>query len=224
MDIVPYRVYRIIDFVSKKHEMAVDLIPTQATPSAGRRAVEPDLDVGARVSQLRQDRGWTLQEASRRTGVSASALSKIERNDLSPTLSTLQRVARGYDLDLVTLLSGPDLSRSLPGRRSVTRADAGRSYRSASCANALLCADLLGKRMTPVRTIVKARSPADYGSWPVTDAEIFVTVIRGTMVVHSEIYEQLTLHEGDSLYYDAGTPHVWTSEGPEDAEVIWVLA
>ena len=184
----------------------------------------PDLDIGARLAQLRQQQGWTLQQASKRTGVSASALSKIERNELSPTISTLQRVARGYELDVVALLNDREASRSLPGRRSVTRTNEGRPYQSNSCANTMLCADLLDKRMTPIRTRVTARSPEEYRSWPVSDAEIFVTVIKGTMVVHSQIYEPLILNAGDSLYYDAGTPHIWTSEGPEDAEVIWVIS
>lgn len=182
------------------------------------------LDIGLRLSQLRRERGWTLQQASRRTGVSSSALSKIERNELSPTISTLQRVAQGYGIDVATLLSEKDASRSLAGRRSVTRAREGRPYQSNSCANTLLCADLLDKRMTPIRTHVTARSPDEYDSWPVNDAEIFVTVIKGTMIVHSEIYEPLVLNQGDSLYYDASSPHVWTSEGPEDAEVVWVIA
>jgi transcriptional regulator with XRE-family HTH domain len=202
----------------------MNVLPTETTETeAPEQAAGPSLDIGARLFQLRQDKGWTLQQASRRTGVSASALSKIERNELSPTISTVQRVARGYGLDLLALLNEKDTSRSLAGRRSVTRSDEGRPYQSNSCANALLCSDLLDKRMTPIRTRVTARSPEDYGSWPVNDAEIFVTVTRGTMVVHSQIYEPLALHQGDSLYYDASSPHVWTSEGPEDAEVIWVI-
>jgi mannose-6-phosphate isomerase-like protein (cupin superfamily) len=77
--------------------------------------------------------------------------------------------------------------------------------------------------MTPIRTKVTARSPSDYGSWPVSEAEIFMMVLTGTLVVHSEIYEPLVLNEGDSLYYDASSPHIWVSQGPRDAEVIWVI-
>ncbi|RUX99551.1 cupin domain-containing protein [Mesorhizobium sp. M2A.F.Ca.ET.040.01.1.1] len=127
-------------------------------------------------------------------------------------------------MDLVELLNDKEAGRSLAGRRSVTRASEGRPYQSNSCTNALLCGDLLDKKMTPIRSCVTARSPSDYGSWPVSDAEIFVTVVKGTMIVHSQIYEPLTLQTGDSLYYDASTPHVWLSQGPDDAEVIWVIA
>lgn len=184
----------------------------------------PSIDLGARLGQLRQERGWTLQQASQQTGVSASALSKIERNELSPTIATVQRIARGYGMDVVDLLSEKETPRNLAGRRSVTRANEGRPYHSHSCANALLCAELINKKMTPIRSRVTARRPSDYGSWPVSDAEIFVTVVKGTVIVHSQIYEPLTLNTGDSLYYDASTPHIWLSEGPEDAEVIWVIA
>lgn len=199
--------------------------PTRPVEAAAR---ERPLDVAARMAALRQERNWTLQQASRHTGVSASALSKIERNELSPTIATLQRIARGYAIDVLDLLSDPqqasDPQRSLAGRRSVTRANAGRSYASNSCANMLLCADLLDKRMTPIHTRVTARDTSDYDVWPCSDAEIFLMVLRGKMEVHSEIYAPLTLNPGDSLYYDASTPHVWTSTGPEDAEVVWVIS
>lgn len=184
----------------------------------------PSIDLGARLAQLRQKRGWTLQQASQQTGVSASALSKIERDELSPTIATVQRIARGYGMDVADLLSEKEAARNVAGRRSVTRANEGRPYHSHSCANALLCADLINKKMTPIRSRVTARTPSDYASWPVSDAEIFVTVVKGTVIVHSQVYEPLTLNTGDSLYYDASTPHIWLSEGPEDAEVIWVIA
>lgn len=190
---------------------------------APRSAEKRTLDIGQRVAALRQERGWTLQQASASTGVSVSALSKIERNELSPTVSTLQRLASGFGMDVVTLIDIQDGGRSLAGRRAITRANEGRTYQSNSCNNEVLCADLREKRMTPIRTRVTARSPEDYGSWPVSDTEIFVTVISGTMIVHSEIYEPVRLNRGDCMYYDASTPHVWTSDGDEDAVVVWVM-
>ena len=200
------------------------LHPPGVTEDDASQYIMRPLDIGARLSALRQARSWTLQQASSETGVSASAISKIERNDLSPTVSTLQRLARGYSVDVLDLLNGHEGQRSLAGRRSVTRANAGRPYSSNSCDNFILCGDLLDKRMTPIRTRVTARSTSEYDVWPTSDTEIFLTVLKGVMVVHSGIYAPLTLHPGDSLYYDASSPHVWTTEGEEDAEVIWVIA
>jgi mannose-6-phosphate isomerase-like protein (cupin superfamily) len=48
-------------------------------------------------------------------------------------------------------------------------------------------------------------------------------VLEGTLIVHSALYEPLELNKGDSVYYDASTEHTWTSSGPTDAVVLWVL-
>jgi transcriptional regulator with XRE-family HTH domain len=180
--------------------------------------------IGSRLRKIRKNRRLTLQEASELTGVSASAFSKIERNDLSPTISTMQRIAKGLGVELVTLLTdqGSEIV-SFPGRRSVNRAGTGSPHTTGTCANVLLCADLKNKRATPILTTVTARSTDEYKAWAKSEAEIFVMVLEGTLVVHSRLYEPLELNKGDCVYYDATTEHTWTSAGPKDAVVLWVL-
>jgi DNA-binding XRE family transcriptional regulator/mannose-6-phosphate isomerase-like protein (cupin superfamily) len=180
--------------------------------------------IGSRLRGIRKTRRLTLQEASELTGVSASAFSKIERGDLSPTISTMQRIATGLRVELVTLLTEHAAEpATFAGRRSVTRAGSGSGHITATCNNTLLCADLKDKRATPILTTVTARSTDEYKAWAKSDAEIFVMVLEGTMVVHSRLYEPLELNKGDSVYYDATTEHTWTSVGPKDAVVLWVL-
>lgn len=182
------------------------------------------IDIGTRLLKVRKSRRLTLQEASRLTGVSASAFSKIERNELSPTISTMQRIAQGLGIELVTLLADQDNELgTFRGRRSVTRAGQGSRHMTGTCNNMLLCADLKNKRATPILTTVTARSPDEYPAWAKSEAEIFVMVLDGTLVVHSRLYEPLELNKGDSVYYDASTEHTWTSAGPTDAVVLWVL-
>lgn len=189
--------------------------------SGGRAA---GVDVGERLRRLRKARKMTLQDVSRATGVSASAFSKIERNDLSPTISTMQRIAHGLGIELTTLLSSEDSGSASYGRRSVTRAGDGSALPTMTCNNVLLCPDIRGKRVTPILTRVKAREPEEYRVWAKSDAEIFLMVLEGRLVIHSRFYEPLELNTGDSMYYDANSEHVWTSAGPGDAKVLWVLA
>ncbi len=73
-------------------------------------------------------------------------------------------------------------------------------------------------------TQVTARDPGEYAEWQTHPGEIFVYVLRGTLVVHSVLYAAERLTEGDSLYYDAAAGSKWTSEGKRDAEVLWVYA
>lgn len=202
-----------------------ELVRDSVRRSGAEGSKSRGIDIGARIGAIRRERKLSLQDMSGLTGVSASAISKIERNDLSPTISTVQRIALGLGLELVALLTGQEAeAASVPGRRSVTRAGRGNRHTTRTCENALLCADLKNKLVTPILTTVRARSVDDYEAWSRSDADIFVTVIEGTLVVHSSIYEPLVLETGDSLYYSAETEHAWTSSGPDDAVVLWILA
>ncbi len=182
------------------------------------------LDLGPRLKALRKKQQLTLQRTAELTGVSPSALSKIERNELSPTLTTLQRIADGLGVELAGLLNEGDGLPNATGRRSIARAGRGENVNTATCNNVLLCPELKNKRFIPIRTVVKARNPEDYESWGVSDGEIFLTVLKGELVIHSRIYEPLVLYPGDSMYYDATTEHCWTSQGETDAELVWVLS
>lgn len=179
--------------------------------------------VSGRIVALRKGRGMTLQECAKLTGVAASTLSKIERGELSPTVTTLQKIAAGFELDVTDLLSSSRPTLGGQARRAVNRAGEGKLHTSMSCANYLLCHDLKHKRMVPIRTTVTARSTDDYPVWPFSEAEIFLWVVSGRIEVHTRIYEPLELGPGDSVYYDASGEHCWTSLGDEDAEVIWVM-
>lgn len=203
-----------------------DVIQRKADESSvAREQSAGTVDIGARLHEIRKGRKLTLQEISKATGVSASAFSKIERNELSPTIGTLQRIAQGLNLELMELLNeqggGPS---NYGGRRSITRAGSGKPHDTNTCANTFLCSDLRNKKMTPIVTRVSARTTDDYKAWARSEAEIFLTVMEGTLVVHSKLYEPLVLNQGDSFYYDGNVEHAWTSLGDTDAKVLWVLA
>jgi transcriptional regulator with XRE-family HTH domain len=190
-------------------------------PNASPDAVT---DMATKIADLRKERKWTLKDAASASGVAASTLSKIERNELSPTISTLQKIASGFGLDVIQLLSNREEPQKLAGRRSITRAQGGSMHQTKTCVNEVLCHDLKHKKMTPLYTTIGARSVEDYSSWPTSDAEIFLFVVKGTLVVNSRLYEPIELQQGDSMYYDASTEHLWTTKGPEDAEILWMIS
>lgn len=199
------------------------LLSQTDTLAASEPAEPAEEAIGERIIGLRKARGLTLQECARLSGVAASTLSKIERNDLSPTVSTLVKIASGFGVEPAELLA-PSRVATAPGRRAVSRQGEGKAHTSQSCQNRLLCSDLKNKRMVPVRTRVTARSTTNYPVWPQSDAEIFLWVVSGRMLLHSKVYEPLELGPGDSVYYDGNVPHCWTTASDEDAEVIWVVS
>lgn len=50
------------------------------------------------LKQLRQANGWSLAQASDRTGVSKAMLGQIERGESSPTVATLWKIATGFNV------------------------------------------------------------------------------------------------------------------------------
>jgi transcriptional regulator with XRE-family HTH domain len=62
--------------------------------------------VGATLQSLRQAQGLSLDELSRRAGVSKSMLSQIERNQANPTVAVVWRLANALRVELSELLGG----------------------------------------------------------------------------------------------------------------------
>ena len=66
--------------------------------------------LGARVSQLRQQQGMTLEQLASASGVSRSMLSQIERGGANPTLAVTQRIAQTFGISIGELVDDPNAS------------------------------------------------------------------------------------------------------------------
>ena len=185
-------------------------------------ALQP-LKLGERIRQIRRSRNWTLEEASRKTGLAPSTLSKIENDQMSPTFEAVQKLVAGLDIDMPQLFAPSGEVRS-GGRRAFTRKGEGRHHPTATYEHELLCTELTRKRMIPFKTRVHARSFTDFDGWVRHGGEEFLLVLEGEIAFYTEFYEPLTLAQGDSLYYDSAMGHACVSVSEEDALILWVTA
>ncbi|HET7472538.1 MAG TPA: helix-turn-helix domain-containing protein, partial [Candidatus Limnocylindrales bacterium] len=62
-----------------------------------------ELQLGPRIRSLRQARNVTLRELAERAGVTESFLSQVEREVTSPSIASVQRIARALDLGIAEL-------------------------------------------------------------------------------------------------------------------------
>src|ERR687896_854491 len=63
--------------------------------------------LGARVRELRHERGMTLKALGRRAGLSHPFLSQLERGLARPSVGSVERIANALDVSVGTLWSAP---------------------------------------------------------------------------------------------------------------------
>ena len=63
------------------------------------------MDVGARLLAIRKLKGLSQRELAKRAGVTNSTISMIEKNSVSPSISSLKKVLGGIPMSLVEFFS-----------------------------------------------------------------------------------------------------------------------
>jgi transcriptional regulator with XRE-family HTH domain len=172
----------------------------------------PDLDAGlaARLTELRVERAWSLEELARRTGVSRSTLSRLERQEISPTAALLGKLCAVYGRTMSRLLAEVETAPSQVLRAAEqtvwTDEASGFVRRSVSPPHAGLRAELIEAVLRPGADIA-------YESPPVPGLEQHIWVQEGTVevTVDGRAHE---LHAGDCLRFRLWGPSHFRCPGP----------
>ena len=165
---------------------------------------------GGTIRTMRKRAGLTLAELSGRTGLAVSTLSKLEMGQVSLSYDKLMTISKGLGLDMAELLDSTPHPGSAPthgGRRVVHRAGDGQHVETRSYSQSYLATELLNKRMTPIHVELHARTldefKAEFGDLIRHPGEEFTYVLEGDVEFHTELYAPVTLHAGDSIYFDS---------------------
>lgn len=77
---------------------------------------ESSSQLAQRLKTEREARGWSLAELAERSGVSKAMISKIERDEVSPTAALLGRLSGAFGLSLSQLLARAEQGAGLLAR------------------------------------------------------------------------------------------------------------
>jgi transcriptional regulator with XRE-family HTH domain len=178
--------------------------------------------IGPKIRRLRLRKKLGLVQLGEHTGLSPALLSKIERGHLFPTLPTLLRIALVFGVGLDHFFK-EDSDRAV--HAIVRKADrirlpdkAGRTppaYRFESLDYPVSDRKLNGYYVE-IETEDEPSEPHEHPG-----AEI-IYVLRGELVVNLE-GEDVTLGEGDSMYFDCTHPHSYRRKGASPCGAIVVV-
>lgn len=181
-----------------------------------------DTVLARKVRRLRHEAQLTLQQLSKRCGISVSALSKIEKGQLSPTYERIAALARGLHIQVGELFN--DEEQAPPSSRlTVTRRGTGVRHETAQYDYEVLCTELASKQFVPLFTTVKAKSVKQFPALLQHDGEEFIYVLEGNLTVYTQFYKPVELSVGDSCYFDSSMGHACVA-GDEDARILWVCS
>lgn len=180
-------------------------------------------DLAARVYEWRINRGWSQAELAIRGGFARSTLSKIERDQLSPTFELLVKLAQGFGVSVTELLA-PGEQRVPRGRLDIDRGEARGAMTYPNHILKPLASDLKGKKFETFLVTFTCRDIAKFGQWNSHRTEDFLFVVSGTLEVHTEGYETFRLEQGQSARFDGQMRHACLAVGEEDCVCLYVCA
>ncbi|GAL27627.1 predicted transcriptional regulator [Vibrio variabilis] len=96
--------------MNKKDRMSEDIYDEYPSLTLARESTDENIEplkLGERIKDIRSKMGLTLEEASQRTGLARSTLSKIENEQISPTFQAMQKLASGLHIDMPQLFEPP---------------------------------------------------------------------------------------------------------------------
>ena len=187
----------------------------------------PAPTLGALLRKLRSRHGWTLKQMSQNSGIPLSTLSKVEHDRLSLTYDKLHQVSQRLGIAISELFAetGQDSPPTVTARRSLGDIDQALHVETPNYDYYFLCTELRRKRMIPVITKIRAKTPQEFGELVHHPGEEFIYVLRGSVIVNTEFYDPVVLGEGQSIYIDSSMGHAYlAAEGCDEAEVLGVMS
>ena len=197
------------------------------------------VDMGMKIRQQRKKRKMTLDQLSKKTGLSKGFLSQVERNLAQPSVTSLKTIAHACGISIVSFLTDNHMDENLwtYSRSGLESSNGSVAYnRDIKVVRAsmrkgvtLPGSDVLYEVLTPDLNrqlevmYMRISEGETSGDEAMVDApgEKFGVVLKGSIEfrVNHEIF---ILEAGDSIVHPADTPIWWRGLKGDPIEVIWV--
>jgi transcriptional regulator with XRE-family HTH domain len=172
------------------------------------------LNVGEKLKGLRSAKSMSLRLLSQKSGISANALSLIERNKTSPTVTTLVAIAKAFNMGVHDFFAGQSQdTKGFVISRSVG-AQPGAPIEA-------LAPNLKQQNLHPVlvRLTPDEKSRRDLSFHP---GDEFVYCLSGE--IECEVGgEKIRLVQGDAVTYKAEMPHRLNNVAPAGSQALVVF-
>jgi transcriptional regulator with XRE-family HTH domain len=177
-------------------------------------------EIGKRIKALRAGKGVTLEQLARQTGFTKGYLSKVEKSEKAPPVSTLGNIARAFNTTISALLGEESQRTSLCLVRKGEGPLIARNGTAFGYSYEAMAYKYANKIMEPfILTLpLKPKKKTIYQH----EGEEILFVIQGTMkFLHGS--EEYIFQEGDCVYFDSSIPHFGEAIGRKEVKCFMVI-
>ncbi|MFC7432033.1 MULTISPECIES: helix-turn-helix domain-containing protein [unclassified Agrococcus] len=184
------------------------------------RAIHPAADdavapIGARLRSVRLAQGMTLAQVAETTGLSKGFLSRVERDETSPSLATLVQLCQVLSLPIGALFAEPEV-------QHVAFDDAPRVNLGGVHVDDRLMTPRGEERLQLLRSELTPDAHGGTDLYTINCQVEVLHVVSGAVRLQFVDRSVLAV-AGDAVTFPGREPHTWRVEGGEPAVVLWVL-
>jgi transcriptional regulator with XRE-family HTH domain len=182
-------------------------------------------EIGQHIRRRRRALRMSLQKMSEATGLSISTLSKTENDLVELSYTRMIAISEALGINLTELVAEGEVGTTpsvVTARRSITRVGEGSVTDDGNYQSEYLNTGISKKQMIPAVVTVKHRSLEEFGPMSRHTGEEFILVLSGTIELHTEHYNPVTLTQGESVYIDSTMPHAMISTSKDLAKILSV--
>lgn len=176
-----------------------------------------EMEVGRRIRALRRERGFSLRALAERSGLNVNTLSMVENGKTSPSVSTLQQLARALGVPIARFFESQNIRKAIVFTPNQERPRV--QFDTLQIEN--LGEDLAGNVVQPFVVTLKPGAAGSERMIVHTGYE-FVYCLSGSIRYQIE-GETYLLNPGDSLVFEAHLPHCWENNGTGDTQVLLIF-
>jgi len=176
-----------------------------------------DIDVGARLREIRAERGVSIRALAEKSGLNVNTISLIENGKSSPSVSTLQQAAAALDVPITAFFELPES----PER--IVYLQAGNQRPISFAQGDLLNLGSGFSRQGLKSLLITLQPGAEHDPTPIIHTGVeFVYCLAGEVnyVIEGQDY---LLKPGDSLIFEASLPHCWNNMSNTSAQMLLLM-
>jgi transcriptional regulator with XRE-family HTH domain len=172
---------------------------------------------GTSLRELRQNRGWSLQELASRSGLSKTFLSRLETGDRQASIAAVLTLARIFGVSLASMFEpqvASDPCLIVRANEVAPQNADGLTYTPLSNAERFF-------NLQPIRIVVSPKRKGNDHFHHEGEEWLYVLSGRLTLSLAGKTYD---LEPGDAAHFDSRRPHRLIARGAQNAEVLLVAS